>query len=98
MVRAALTLASRCLVLYGSTELGGISASIVTDADNYHDYDVGHVLPGLEVRIVKLREGEEGEDEGEPLPVGEVNALNLWLYLILPRYHIVYGPISHPIS
>nr|KAG5687459.1 hypothetical protein BaRGS_030464 [Batillaria attramentaria] len=50
------------LVVYGSTEMGLMTAKLVTDCDKYQDFDVGGPLPGAQVKVC--------DENGEEVPQG----------------------------
>nr|KAG5702456.1 hypothetical protein BaRGS_027543 [Batillaria attramentaria] len=50
------------LVVYGSTEMGLMTAKLVTDCDKYRDFDVGGPLPGAQVKVC--------DENGEEVPQG----------------------------
>ena len=58
IVKTALKIADAAAVMYSSTETNLVSAQLVTDSENYVDYDCGTLLPGVEVKIAA---GDKGD-------------------------------------
>ena len=69
LMRTALLLARSVLVIYGLTESFTVSSLVVTDPDDYRDFDGGVPVTGGEVRVVG------GDDESAPLPPGRTGRI-----------------------
>ncbi|XP_076455687.1 3-[(3aS,4S,7aS)-7a-methyl-1,5-dioxo-octahydro-1H-inden-4-yl]propanoyl:CoA ligase-like [Babylonia areolata] len=69
-VEAALGMARAVMVYYGCTELGLVSVGIVTEGGSFRDYNVGHPLPGVQVKVVD-------EKTGTPVAAGEIGQVLL---------------------
>ena len=50
MVKTVLKIAEAVTVLYSATDTSAVSALLVTDSDDYTDYDCGTLLPGVQVQ------------------------------------------------
>ena len=96
VLKTALQIAESACVEYGTTDTSLISALLVTDSENYTDYDCGPAHPGVEVKIV----AEENEDS--TLPPNQVCLLPHLCRLVarcLPgKFSMGIAPLRSPLE